>query len=86
MMDIMASSKLEDNLNHPLGAFLYSISTLHCMTVSLSQGGAGLGNMWGYQLATKMLQEAGFTDIKMHVAADKMNMLFICSKNAKAKL
>jgi hypothetical protein len=22
----------------------------------------------------------------MHVAADKMNMLFICSKNAKAKL
>jgi hypothetical protein len=26
-----------------IGTFLYTISTMHCMTVSLSQGGEGLG-------------------------------------------
>ena len=29
----------------------YSISLLHCMTVSLAEGGAGLGTGWGEQVA-----------------------------------
>lgn len=33
MQDIAGSSKLENNTQHPLTPFLYTISCLHCMTV-----------------------------------------------------
>ena len=49
MIDIAASSELGDNLDHPLATALYTVSLFHCMTVSLAQGGAGLGTMWGEQ-------------------------------------
>lgn len=59
MMEPAASSDLEGNLT-PRGALLYGISTLHCMTQSLAQGGAGLGAAWGTARATAMAGEAGF--------------------------
>jgi hypothetical protein len=49
MQDIAGSSRMHENLDHPLGPFLYTVSCLHCMSVSLAQGGAGLGAMWGEQ-------------------------------------
>ena len=55
MVDIAASSNLEENLQHPLAPMLYSISTLHCMAVSLALGGDGLGTVWGERLARKKL-------------------------------
>ncbi|MCM2374040.1 class I SAM-dependent methyltransferase [Aporhodopirellula aestuarii] len=63
MQDLQASSELHENIDHPLGSFLYTVSTMHCMTVSLAQGGAGLGTVWGEQLAVKMLGEAGFENV-----------------------
>ena len=42
MMDVRASSHLQDNISHPLAPFIYSFSTMHCMTVSLALDGAGL--------------------------------------------
>ncbi len=66
MQDIDASSEPIDNIDHPLGPMLYAVSCMHCMTVSLAQGGLGLGAMWGVQLAEKMLREAGFERIRIH--------------------
>ena len=66
MQDIRASSQLENNLDHPIAPLLYTISTMHCMTVSLAQGGAGLGTMWGEELAVAMLREAGFNHVAVH--------------------
>ncbi|MCC7147236.1 MAG: class I SAM-dependent methyltransferase [Phycisphaeraceae bacterium] len=65
MQDIAASSLLENNMDHPLGPFFYTISTMHCMTVSLAQGGAGLGTCWGRELAQQMLGEAGFRKVRI---------------------
>jgi SAM-dependent methyltransferase len=70
MMDIKAASALEDNVGNPMAPWLYGISTLHCMTVSLAQGGAGLGTVWGEQLARRMLDEAGFVDVSVHDVPD----------------
>jgi 2-polyprenyl-3-methyl-5-hydroxy-6-metoxy-1,4-benzoquinol methylase len=47
MVDIAASSVLQENIGHSLAPFLYTISCNHCMTVSLAENGAGLGTMWG---------------------------------------
>jgi SAM-dependent methyltransferase len=79
-VDIGASSNLEENLEHPLAPMLYSVSTLHCMTVSLALGGAGLGTVWGEQVAHQMFRDAGFNNIQTHrVAGDIMNNYYVCT-------
>jgi SAM-dependent methyltransferase len=81
MVDIAGSSNLEENAQHPLGPALYAISTMHCMTVSLALNGEGLGTMWGEQLATKMLAEAGFTNVEIkRVEGDILNAYYIARK------
>ena len=70
MVDIKASSRLQDNLDIPWAPWLYGVSTLHCMTVSLSQSGAGLGTVWGEQVARDMLADAGFVQIDVHEVPD----------------
>jgi 2-polyprenyl-3-methyl-5-hydroxy-6-metoxy-1,4-benzoquinol methylase len=81
MQDIAGSSHLEKNLDHPIGTFGYTISTMHCMTVSLAQGGAGLGTMWGEELAEQMLTDAGFTGLAKHkLAHDFINVYYVMTK------
>ena len=80
-VDTSASSTLAENLDHPLGPFLYTVSCMHCMTVSLADGGMGLGTMWGEQVARKMLAKAGFTAIETaHIDGDIVNAYIIASK------
>lgn len=79
MQDIAASSYLEKNIDHPLGPFFYTISTMHCMTVSLAQDGAGLGTVWGEELAVKMLGEAGFEGVDVRTLPhDMINNYYLC--------
>ncbi len=66
MMDMAGSSRLEENLAHPVGPFLYAISLFHCLTVSLAARGDGLGTMWGEQRAEVYLREAGFRSVAVH--------------------
>lgn len=66
MQDIATHSDVADNLDHPLGPFLYTLSFGHCMSVSLSQGGAGLGTCWGRRQARTLLEAAGFSGIERH--------------------
>jgi 2-polyprenyl-3-methyl-5-hydroxy-6-metoxy-1,4-benzoquinol methylase len=78
MVDIRASSELQDNIAHPFGPFLYGISTMHCMTVSLALDGAGLGTVWGEQKAQAMLGEAGFRRVDVHrLPEDPMNNYYV---------
>jgi SAM-dependent methyltransferase len=81
MVDIRASSQLEENMEHPLAPFLYTVSCNHCMTVSLAGDGAGLGTMWGEQVASQMLRDAGFTQLEVkHVEDDVLNSYYIARK------
>ena len=65
MQDIDGHSHHHGNLDHPLGPFMYTISCMHCMTVSLAQGGEGLGAMWGVEKAQELLTEAGFGSVEL---------------------
>jgi SAM-dependent methyltransferase len=79
MVDISASSFLERNLDNPLAPFLFTVSTMHCMTVSLAQGGEGLGACWGEEKARELLTEAGFTTIEVsRVEGDPLNAVYWC--------
>ena len=77
-VDIAASSELAENVGHPLGPMLYTISAMHCMTVSLALGGMGLGAVWGEQLARSMLADAGFVHVELRrVEGDVFNNYYI---------
>jgi 2-polyprenyl-3-methyl-5-hydroxy-6-metoxy-1,4-benzoquinol methylase len=81
LVDVAASSNLQENLQHPLGPFLYSVSTMHCMTVSLAYRGEGLGTVWGEQLAKQKLREAGFKSVEIRrVLGDILNNYYIARK------
>ena len=78
MFDIRASSHLECNLDNPLAPMLYAISTLHCTPISLADDGAGLGTVWGQELAKRMLRQAGFVDVNVYdVPNDPFDCLYV---------
>jgi SAM-dependent methyltransferase len=68
MREPHAADTLADNLRNPMAPVFYSISTLHCLTVSLAHGGAGIGSAFGEQMARRMLAEAGFGEAEVHPA------------------
>ena len=65
MQDIRASSDVDKNLDHPIGPLTYTISCMHCMTVSLALNGEGLGAAWGEEKALELLAEAGFNNVEV---------------------
>jgi SAM-dependent methyltransferase len=80
MVDIAASSNVEDNIEHPIGTALYGFSIFYCMTTSLAQGGEGLGTVWGEQLATTKMTEAGFTGVDVqHLEGDFFHAFFLAT-------
>jgi SAM-dependent methyltransferase len=81
MVEPKASSNLEDNIGNPFAPYIYGMSVLHCMTVSLATGGAGLGTAWGEQTARRMLGEAGFTSIEVVDAPGPQNSIYICRRS-----
>jgi ubiquinone/menaquinone biosynthesis C-methylase UbiE len=81
MQEIKGSSEVHNNLDHPLGPLLYTVSCMHCMTVSLAQGGEGLGAMWGEEKTREYLAKAGFRSVQKHeLAHDIQNDWYVIRK------
>jgi len=81
MQDIRGSSHVHNNIGHPIGPFLYAISTMHCTPVSLAQGGEGLGAMWGEEKAHEYLRAAGFRHVETNqLAHDIQNNWYVARK------
>ena len=81
MQDIKGSSDIHNNMDHPLGPALYTISCMHCMTVSLAQNGEGLGAMWGEEKTREYLAKAGFRAVeKKELAHDIQNNWYVVRK------
>ncbi len=80
MVDIKASSHVHENLDHPFAPMLYTVSCMHCMTVSLAQDGEGLGAMWGEEKARELLAEAGFANVRVErIPSDVFNSYYIAT-------
>ncbi len=81
MQDISGTSDLHKDIEHPIGTLLYSVSCMHCMTVSLAQGGEGLGAMWGEGTTREYLRRAGFRSVTTHkLAHDIQNNWYVVTK------
>jgi 2-polyprenyl-3-methyl-5-hydroxy-6-metoxy-1,4-benzoquinol methylase len=81
MQDIRASSDVHKNMDHPIGPFTYTVSCMHCMTVSLALNGEGLGSAWGEEKALELLAEAGFKNVEVkQLPHDIINNYYIARK------
>jgi len=81
MVDIAASSFLSNNVDHPMGTFLYTVSLMHCLPVGLVDSGMGLGMMWGRERAVDMLHDAGFNRVEViDIPDDPFNLHFMCRR------
>jgi 2-polyprenyl-3-methyl-5-hydroxy-6-metoxy-1,4-benzoquinol methylase len=77
--DIKGSCHHHANVDHPIGTLIYTMSCMHCMTVSLAQGGDGLGAMWGRETAERFFDEAGFSTVEVHeLSHDIQNFYYVC--------
>lgn len=78
MQEIKAATSVEKNVENPLAPFIYTISCMHCMSVSLANNGIGLGAAWGKELALQMLQEAGFATVEVcELPHDMLNYYYV---------
>ena len=78
MQDISGTGHVHKDCDHPIGTFLYTVSCMHCMTVSLAQGGEGLGAMWGEEKTREYLDKAGFGSVITHrLAHDIQNNWYV---------
>jgi hypothetical protein len=50
------------------------------MSVSLAQNGAGLGAMWGKEIATEMLKDAGFAVVEVKTLAHDFQNYYYVAK------
>lgn len=83
MQDILCATRHHHNLGHPLATFIYTISCMHCMSVSLANGGPGLGAAWGKEKALEMLAEAGFKDVRVETLPhDPLNYYYVARTGA----
>jgi hypothetical protein len=81
MQDISGTGHVDKDVDHPIATFLYAVSCMHCMTVSLAQGGEGLGAMWGEEKTREYLRRAGFRSITTHrLAHDIQNNWYVVTK------
>ncbi|MGH7710938.1 MAG: class I SAM-dependent methyltransferase, partial [Gemmatimonadaceae bacterium] len=81
MQDISGTGNVHEDVAHPIGTFLYTVSCMHCMTVSLAQGGEGLGAMWGEVKTREYLARAGFRSVETHrLAHDIQNNWYVVRK------
>lgn len=80
MCDSAAPASLEAQAELPWAPMMYGLSMFGCVGTARSQGGEGLGNMWGQEAATALLQDAGFADVEaLPAKGDPMNALYVAT-------
>jgi hypothetical protein len=75
-VEINCSERLEENAG-PIGALFHGFSVLLCMTVSLAEGGAGLGTL-GLPESTlrELCTQAGFSSMRRVPLENPFNVLY----------
>lgn len=81
LIDSGAPPTLAERAELPWAPMMYGVSIGHCMTISLSQGGVGLGTMWGVQGVLAALAEAGFDPVATYdLKGDPMDLLYVAHR------
>ncbi|GAA3148119.1 class I SAM-dependent methyltransferase [Planomonospora alba] len=74
LVEPAAGDRVQDNF-HPMGRMFYAASTYLCVPNAVSQGGAAMGAQAGERAVRRVLEEAGFTDVRL-VASTPVNHVY----------
>lgn len=74
-----ASSNIARNLEHPLGALFYGVSTFYCLPSSIADGGHGYGTAWGREALLEAVGDAGFSKCDELPIANPFNAFYLVS-------
>jgi 2-polyprenyl-3-methyl-5-hydroxy-6-metoxy-1,4-benzoquinol methylase len=75
-VDINCSERPEENVG-PLATVMYGASLSYCMTVSLAEGGEGLGTLGLHEARlSELASAAGFSDVRRVPIEDPFNNLY----------
>jgi 2-polyprenyl-3-methyl-5-hydroxy-6-metoxy-1,4-benzoquinol methylase len=77
MIDISFSTDLAELAGDAGAATAFGVSVLHCLPISLHDGGAGLGAMWGRERAVEMLRAAGFGPVEVFASPRPQNAIYL---------
>jgi 2-polyprenyl-3-methyl-5-hydroxy-6-metoxy-1,4-benzoquinol methylase len=81
MQELSGTGALDEDCARPLGSFLYALSCLQSVPLSLASGGEGLGAMWGERAARALLAEAGFARVEAHaLPGDPLHRYYVARK------
>ncbi len=75
MLEMNCSANVNENINF-VGKFLYTVSTLYCMTQSLAQSGEGIGAAMGEPKARELAEAAGFAHFRRLPIEDPFSVLY----------
>lgn len=75
VQEVNVSGDVKDNIR-TIGKMIYSVSTLYCMTTSLSHGGAGIGAAMGEAKARELAEAAGFASFTRLPINDDFAVLY----------
>jgi SAM-dependent methyltransferase len=85
VLEMKASDRLEENIS-PLGALFYGASVLHCMSLSLGEGGVGLGTAGVTEGKLKELASAaGFANVRSIPIQNPFNTLYELTAGSDAQ-
>ncbi|MFC4056875.1 class I SAM-dependent methyltransferase [Planomonospora corallina] len=74
LVEPAAGDRVQDNF-HPIGRMYYAASTYLCVPNAISQGGEALGAQAGEPVLHRVLEEAGFSDVRL-VASTPVNHVY----------
>jgi len=75
VLEMNCSPNVNDNINF-VGKFLYTVSTLYCLTQSLAQQGEGIGAAMGEPKAREIAEAAGFRQFERLPIKDPFSVLY----------
>ncbi len=79
-----ASSRLGENIGRLESPYLYGLSVLYCLPVSLAGSGAGLGTCWGSEATREMLGRVGFDPVEEREApGNSMGSVWIAHRPSR---
>jgi SAM-dependent methyltransferase len=81
MVDIGYTGDLAQLAGHAGAAAAFGVSVLHCLPISLHEGGAGLGAMWGRERAVEMLRGAGFGPVEVFPSPRPQNAIYLAPQD-----
>ena len=81
LLDFQVHSDIKDNIGNPSASFMYSVSMLYCLSMSIHEGGSGAGTCYGMERLRKDIKSVGFEiGAEVLIPGSQFELHYVCNK------